>query len=151
MVEPTQWHRHRRIPQFRRHRAQSSRVAAFVHSSFTVRTKNGDRGRSGFSKCFALSEEVGGRDRDRTGDPLLAKQVLSQLSYTPTLRNGISLNHFRQQRTSALSSTLPELCQSPARSTMWQENPSFQRCLFLSAPKSRVRVRFLRVVQRYDG
>src|ERR1700722_4605857 len=27
---------------------------------------------------------LGGRDRDRTGDPLLAKQVLSQLSYTPT-------------------------------------------------------------------
>jgi hypothetical protein len=27
----------------------------------------------------------GGRDRDRTGDPLLAKQVLSQLSYTPTV------------------------------------------------------------------
>ena len=26
---------------------------------------------------------VGGRGRDRTGDPLLAKQVLSQLSYTP--------------------------------------------------------------------
>src|SRR5207249_205986 len=25
--------------------------------------------------------EVGGADRDRTGDPLLAKQVLSQLSY----------------------------------------------------------------------
>jgi hypothetical protein len=29
-------------------------------------------------------EKIGGRDRDRTGDPLLAKQVLSQLSYTPT-------------------------------------------------------------------
>ncbi len=29
------------------------------------------------------SERIGGRDRDRTGDPLLAKQVLSQLSYTP--------------------------------------------------------------------
>jgi hypothetical protein len=28
---------------------------------------------------------VGGRGRDRTGDPLLAKQVLSQLSYTPTV------------------------------------------------------------------
>jgi hypothetical protein len=27
----------------------------------------------------------GGRGRDRTGDPLLAKQVLSQLSYTPTV------------------------------------------------------------------
>jgi hypothetical protein len=31
-----------------------------------------------------LQTIVGGRDRDRTGDPLLAKQVLSQLSYTPT-------------------------------------------------------------------
>ena len=27
--------------------------------------------------------EVGGADRDRTGDPLLAKQALSQLSYSP--------------------------------------------------------------------
>ena len=27
--------------------------------------------------------EAGGADRDRTGDPLLAKQVLSQLSYSP--------------------------------------------------------------------
>ena len=26
---------------------------------------------------------AGGADRDRTGDPLLAKQVLSQLSYSP--------------------------------------------------------------------
>jgi hypothetical protein len=24
-------------------------------------------------KCFAIRQEVGGRDRDRTGDPLLAK------------------------------------------------------------------------------
>jgi hypothetical protein len=28
-------------------------------------------------------EKFGGADRDRTGDPLLAKQVLSQLSYSP--------------------------------------------------------------------
>ena len=27
---------------------------------------------------------TGGADRDRTGDPLLAKQVLSQLSYSPS-------------------------------------------------------------------
>jgi hypothetical protein len=27
--------------------------------------------------------ETGGGERDRTDDPLLAKQVLSQLSYTP--------------------------------------------------------------------
>ena len=30
------------------------------------------------------ANEFGGADRDRTGDPLLAKQVLSQLSYSPT-------------------------------------------------------------------
>ena len=30
-----------------------------------------------------LSQESGGDERDRTDDPLLAKQVLSQLSYTP--------------------------------------------------------------------
>ena len=29
--------------------------------------------------------KFGGADRDRTGDPLLAKQVLSQLSYSPTI------------------------------------------------------------------
>jgi transposase-like protein len=37
---------------------------------------------------------VGGRDRDRTGDPLLAKQVLSQLSYTPTREATLILKHF---------------------------------------------------------
>ena len=31
------------------------------------------------------SGDDGGADRDRTGDPLLAKQVLSQLSYSPEL------------------------------------------------------------------
>ena len=31
---------------------------------------------------YSLSR-VGGDERDRTDDPLLAKQVLSQLSYTP--------------------------------------------------------------------
>ena len=37
----------------------------------------------------------GGRGRDRTGDPLLAKQVLSQLSYTPTVAVTFILKHFR--------------------------------------------------------
>jgi hypothetical protein len=36
----------------------------------------------------------GGRDRARTGDPLLAKQVLSQLSYTPTVGVPFILKHF---------------------------------------------------------
>jgi hypothetical protein len=31
-----------------------------------------------------LIANSGGGERDRTDDPLLAKQVLSQLSYTPT-------------------------------------------------------------------
>jgi hypothetical protein len=30
-----------------------------------------------------IKGRIGGADRDRTGDPLLAKQVLSQLSYSP--------------------------------------------------------------------
>lgn len=29
---------------------------------------------------------IGGAERDRTADPLLAKQVLSQLSYSPIIR-----------------------------------------------------------------
>jgi hypothetical protein len=33
--------------------------------------------------CFVGVTSVSGADRDRTGDPLLAKQVLSQLSYRP--------------------------------------------------------------------
>ena len=33
------------------------------------------------------SMNPGGADRDRTDDPLLAKQVLSQLSYSPRIPN----------------------------------------------------------------
>ncbi len=33
--------------------------------------------------------EAGGGKRDRTDDPLLAKQVLSQLSYTPNKNFGV--------------------------------------------------------------
>src|ERR1700688_1159376 len=36
------------------------------------------------ANSIKTNEKNGGRDRARTGDPLLAKQVLSQLSYTPT-------------------------------------------------------------------
>ena len=37
----------------------------------------------------AVHEKSGGADRVRTGDPLLAKQVLSQLSYSPLLAASI--------------------------------------------------------------
>jgi hypothetical protein len=36
---------------------------------------------------FRFKQKFGGADRDRTGDPLVANQVLSQLSYSPTLIN----------------------------------------------------------------
>ena len=36
-----------------------------------------------FAAEYAWSR-TGGAERDRTADPLLAKQVLSQLSYSPT-------------------------------------------------------------------
>ena len=35
--------------------------------------------------CGALHQRIGGGERDRTDDLLLAKQALSQLSYTPSL------------------------------------------------------------------
>ena len=35
------------------------------------------------SRLFLPGSPGGGDERDRTDDPLLAKQVLSQLSYTP--------------------------------------------------------------------
>ena len=36
-----------------------------------------------FSSGYCLTGSTGGASRDRTDDPLLAKQVLSQLSYGP--------------------------------------------------------------------
>ena len=35
--------------------------------------------------CVSKSMKTGGAERDRTADPLLAKQVLSQLSYSPII------------------------------------------------------------------
>ena len=41
--------------------------------------------RASFSPTFLSRKKIGGDERVRTDDPLLAKQVLSQLSYTPTV------------------------------------------------------------------
>src|SRR6266436_8852894 len=82
--------------------------AHFVHSS-----KN--RAREQFRKSFTV-KRIGGRDRDRTGDPLLAKQVLSQLSYTPTVGTTYILKHFRKFQNPFLrfsSITVPKLYQNP--------------------------------------
>ena len=39
---------------------------------------------------FVLLSPLGGDERDRTDDPLLAKQVLSQLSYTPVYEDAFA-------------------------------------------------------------
>ena len=39
-------------------------------------------------------KKIGGREEIRTPDPLLAKQVLSQLSYTPSEETLLILKHF---------------------------------------------------------
>ncbi len=44
--------------------------------------------------CAVPKAEIGGREGIRTPDPLLAKQVLSQLSYTPTREAVLILKHF---------------------------------------------------------
>ena len=59
---------------------------------------------------------VGGREEIRTPDPLLAKQVLSQLSYTPTVGTTFILKHFRRFQNPFLrfsSITVPKLYQNP--------------------------------------
>ena len=40
---------------------------------------------SPFGTALFYRQSLGGDERDRTDDPLLAKQVLSQLSYIPIL------------------------------------------------------------------
>ena len=71
-----------------------------------------DRGSRESRYCFAVSEEFGGREGIRTPDPLLAKQVLSQLSYTPTAGTLLILKHLQQVENSEKSS-IPLLCASP--------------------------------------
>jgi hypothetical protein len=46
-----------------------------------------------------LRKKVGGDERDRTVDPLRARQVLSQLSYTPMFK--VSFKTFFKQRLSS--------------------------------------------------
>ena len=48
-----------------------------------------------YRTSVSLSFALGGDEEDRTPDPLLARQVLSQLSYTPILQGlGPLSSHF---------------------------------------------------------
>ncbi len=62
------------------------------------------------------ANEIGGADRDRTGDPLLAKQVLSQLSYSPVV-NMVGLGRVE----------LPTSPLSGVRSNQLSYRPVFER------------------------
>ena len=58
--------------------------AAFAHSDCRLVTLIAT------SPNFCLSQKFGGAEEDRTPDPLLAKQVLSQLSYSPPVSSRIA-------------------------------------------------------------
>ena len=49
---------------------------------------------SGDGRRFRLPTPFGGDEEDRTPDPLLARQVLSQLSYTPMYQSWIDCRDF---------------------------------------------------------
>ena len=44
----------------------------------------------GKNSLKTILSSLGGAERDRTADPLLAKQVLSQLSYSPNLHASLT-------------------------------------------------------------
>ncbi len=52
------------------------------HPEFSRNTVQGFSAKR-FQKCVHYPRDAGGASRDRTGDLLLAKQALSQLSYGP--------------------------------------------------------------------
>ena len=59
-----------------------------------------------------LPAPFGGDERDRTDDPLLAKQVLSQLSYTPVFPYGLRTPKIKQR----LLPLIPDLEVNPISS-----------------------------------
>ena len=66
---------------------------------------------SGYSPnwCHQTSREVGGGERVRTDDLLLAKQVLSQLSYAPEKMVGLGRLELPTSRLSGVRSNQAEL------------------------------------------
>ena len=71
---------------------------------------------------FFLKRKNGGDKRDRTVDPLLAKQVLSQLSYTPIFRrpapsklNNVSYSALHQTSDLGIKRSYSFLSRTPVR------------------------------------
>ena len=81
---------------------------------------------SGQNRTSAMSEANGGAERDRTADPLLAKQVLSQLSYSPNSLGTASADkrqHKARSSTpypqSSFSQIQPQTRSSTCKSRWW--------------------------------
>ena len=81
---------------------------------------------SGQNRTSAMSEANGGAERDRTADPLLAKQVLSQLSYSPNTLGTASADkrqHKARSSTpypqSSFSQIQPQTRSSTCKSRWW--------------------------------
>lgn len=66
-------------------RRNFNRLDAFqiVNERRPARSRSGNRQIKNHALIWGLMRVGGGASRDRTDDPLLAKQVLSQLSYGP--------------------------------------------------------------------
>ena len=61
---------------------QSLTSSSLLKNSRTTQSSQASPARAALA-CALCLKPIGGADRDRTDDPLLAKQVLSQLSYSP--------------------------------------------------------------------
>jgi hypothetical protein len=69
------------------------------------------------SRCsWALTWGVGGDDGTRTHDPLLAKQVLFQLSYIPMLTCGFASHHASNTVTQRLTAAQDRMAWALERS-----------------------------------
>ena len=112
------------------------KCAQFIHESFLNSRPRGPVYSSrGWIRAKA-NAGAGGADRDRTGDPLLAKQVLSQLSYSPidTRENRIWV---RRPVVGLGGLEPPTSPLSGARSNHLSYRPSFSagRCAAKCAPR----------------
>ena len=89
----------------RAHRAvrlepQSLTSSSLLKNSRTTQSSQASPARAALA-CALCLKPIGGADRDRTDDPLLAKQVLSQLSYSPPESHPTQPRHTPPPRTSA--------------------------------------------------
>jgi hypothetical protein len=86
--------------------------------------------RTGGAAAHQAAERIGGGDRNRTDDPLLAKQVLSQLSYTPgaTLVAPPASGVSKKRRKQTAATAPPPLSQFAAQTAVGVTLSCGKRC-----------------------